>query len=103
MGGSWALRPLPISIELMHPTKSISAIVASIGGATAWAVIDGILGTLAALVAVVAGLLGLWWGWRTYKVRYEIAELERRRALLDLRARLDERDPDGPGDTDIQG
>ena len=52
----------------MHPTKSISAIVTSISGATAWAVIDGILGTLAALVAVVAGLLGLWWGWRTYPV-----------------------------------
>ena len=79
----------------MHPTRSISAILTSLGGATAWAVIDGILGTLAAVVAVIAGLLGLWWGWRTYKVRYEIAELERRRALLELRKMLDGCDDGG--------
>ncbi len=60
--------------------RSTSAIATSIGSATAWAVIDGILGTLAALVAIVAGLLGLWWGYRTYKVRYEAARLDRRRA-----------------------
>ncbi len=45
--------------------KSASAIATSIGSATAWAVIDGILGTLAVLLAIVAGLLGLWWGYRT--------------------------------------
>ncbi len=46
----------------MDLVKSASAIATSIGSATAWAVIDGILGTLAALLAIVAGLLGLWWG-----------------------------------------
>ncbi len=74
----------------MHPAKSIGAILTAIGSATAWAVIDGILGTLAAVVAVVAGLLGLWWGWRRHRVRHEIAELERRRAEVELRKMLNE-------------
>ncbi len=72
--------------------KSASAIATSIGSATAWAVIGGILGTLAALLAIVAGLLGLWWGYRTYKVRYEAANLDRRRAQLELREVLDRRE-----------
>ncbi len=84
----------------MHPTKSISAILTAIGGATAWAVIDGILGTLAASVAVVAGVLGLWWGWRTHKVRHQIAKLERRRAELELHKMLEEPNEGSAGDHD---
>ena len=69
----------------MHLGKPTSAIATSIGSATAWAVIDGILGTLAALVAVIAGLLGLYWGYRTYRVRYDAARLQKRLAELELR------------------
>ena len=69
----------------MDLAKPTSATLTSIGSATAWAIIDGVLGTLAALIAIVAGLLGLYWGYRTYRVRYDAARLERQRAELELR------------------
>ena len=72
----------------MHPTRATFATLTSIGGAGAWALLDGMLGTVAAVIAIVAGLAGLWWGYRTYTVRVEAAELDQQRAYLQLQAAL---------------
>ncbi len=57
----------------------------------AWAVVDGLLGTVAALAALLASVLGIWWGYKTYRLRYEAAKADKQRAELELRMLLDER------------
>jgi len=76
----------------MHPIRSILAVGLGFGGVGAWAVLDGLLGALAALAAILASVLGIWWGYKTYKVKYAAAKTDKLRAELELRLLRDERE-----------
>ena len=54
------------------------------GGAAAWAMIDGVLGTLLALVGVIGGILGLLWGWKSHKAKMAMLALQRQRETLEI-------------------
>ena len=69
----------------MHPLRAIISILTSIGGATTWAIVDGLLGTLAALIAVVAGLLGIFWGWKSHRAKMKTMRLDQERQALEIR------------------
>ena len=60
--------------------RSVFAVLLGYSGVGAWAVVDGLLGTVAALLASV---IGIWWGYKTYKVRYEAEKAEKQRAELE--------------------
>ena len=69
----------------MHSYKPLLTTLASTGGgAAAWALIDGVLGTLVALMGVIGGVLGILWGWRSHKAKMETMRLQQEREALEI-------------------
>ena len=64
------------------------------GGVAAWALLNGILGTLLALLGVIGGMLGILWGWRSHRAKMKTLKLEQKALeIARLRAGLGDEDP----------
>ena len=69
----------------MHSHKPLlTTLFSTGGGAAAWAMLDGVLGTLLALVGVIGGILGLLWGWKSHKAKMAMLALQRQRETLEI-------------------
>ena len=72
----------------MH-LRPIVAILTGLSGASVWALVDGVIGTLATFLGAVGAALGIFWGWRAYrrheaKHAAEMAALETERVKMEL-------------------
>ena len=69
----------------MHSYKPLlTTLFSTGGGAAAWAMIDGVLGTLLALVGLIGGVLGILWGWKSHRAKMATMKLEQERHALEI-------------------
>lgn len=64
--------------------RPILASLFGLGGFSAWAAIDGVLGTLAALLGVAGAVLGIFWGWRSHRAKMKAFALEQEVKRLEI-------------------
>ena len=69
----------------MHSYKGLLTTLFSTGGsAAAWALLDGILGTLLARLGVIGGVRGILWGWRSHRAKMKTMKLEQEQKALEI-------------------